>query len=118
MEWLKKTKNAFSKCVLEFNFAPISGPYFFFFQKKSKSMYPTVHDINVSKIILIGVCIGNKLLKSYCTALSEKKTIMPYTVKNGAAIPSHTSERPWVSWNISNPLGPRNKIYNLIIYSS
>jgi hypothetical protein len=40
MEWLKKTKNAFSKCVLEFNFAPISGPYFFIKKKKSKSMYP------------------------------------------------------------------------------
>ena len=38
----KKTKNAFSKCILEFNFAPISGPYFFIFQKKSKSMYPNV----------------------------------------------------------------------------
>jgi hypothetical protein len=43
MEWLKKTKNAFSKCVLEFNFAPISGPYFFIKKKKSKSMYPNVH---------------------------------------------------------------------------
>jgi hypothetical protein len=43
MEWLKKQKNAFSKCVLEFNFAPISGPYLFIFQKKSKSMYPNVH---------------------------------------------------------------------------
>ncbi len=43
MEWLKQNKNAFSKCVLEFIFAPISGPYFFIFQKRSKSMYPSVH---------------------------------------------------------------------------
>ncbi len=38
MEWLKK-KNAFSKCVLEFNFAPISGPYFFI-KKKVKIDVP------------------------------------------------------------------------------
>jgi hypothetical protein len=39
MEWLKKTKKAFSKCVLEFNFAPISGPYFFI-KKKVKIDVP------------------------------------------------------------------------------
>jgi hypothetical protein len=40
MEWLKKTKNAYPKCVLEFNFAPISGPYFFIYQKKVKIELP------------------------------------------------------------------------------
>jgi hypothetical protein len=33
MEWQKKTKNAFSKCVLELNFTPNSGLYFFIFRK-------------------------------------------------------------------------------------
>jgi hypothetical protein len=35
----------------------------------------TVHDINVSKIILIGVCIGNKLINSYCVDLLGKRTV-------------------------------------------
>ncbi len=41
---MAKTKQKFfSICVLEFIFAPISGPYFFILQKRSKSMYPNVH---------------------------------------------------------------------------
>ncbi len=43
----KTNKNAFSKCVLEFIFAPISGPYFFIFQKRSKSMYPNEHILRI-----------------------------------------------------------------------
>ncbi len=33
---LKKSKNVFSKCVLDFNFAPIKGSVFFIFLKKSQ----------------------------------------------------------------------------------
>jgi hypothetical protein len=46
----KKTKNAFSKCVLELNFASNSGLYFFIFQKRSKSMYPNVQPYNYNSI--------------------------------------------------------------------
>jgi hypothetical protein len=52
MEWLKKTKNAFSKCVLELDFASNSGLYFFIFQKRSKSMYPSVHIFNAETLNL------------------------------------------------------------------
>ena len=38
----KKSKNVFSKCVLDFNFAPIKGSIFFIFKKKSNSLYPIV----------------------------------------------------------------------------
>ena len=37
---LKKTKNVFYKCVLEFNFASISGSGFFIFSKKVKIVVP------------------------------------------------------------------------------
>jgi hypothetical protein len=40
---LKKPKNLFSKCVLDFNFAPITGSVFFIFKKKSHSLYPSVY---------------------------------------------------------------------------
>jgi hypothetical protein len=36
----KKIKNLFSKCVLDFNFAPIKGLVFFNFQKKVKFVVP------------------------------------------------------------------------------
>jgi hypothetical protein len=39
MEWLKKTKNAFSKCVLELNFASNSG-LLLHFSKKVKIDVP------------------------------------------------------------------------------
>ncbi len=37
---LKKSKNVFSKCVLDFNFAPIKGSVFFIFKKKVKFVVP------------------------------------------------------------------------------
>jgi hypothetical protein len=44
---LKKSKNVFCKCVLDFNFAPIKGSvlYSLFSLKKSNSLYPTIHAI-------------------------------------------------------------------------
>ncbi len=39
---LKKSKNVFSKCVLDFNFAHIKRSIFFIFQKNSNSLYPNV----------------------------------------------------------------------------
>ncbi len=38
---LKKSKNVFSKCVLDFNFAPIKGSSFS--KTKSNSLYPNEH---------------------------------------------------------------------------
>jgi hypothetical protein len=49
MEWLNKTKNAFSKCVLEFNFAPISGPYFFI--KKSQNRCTLLYILDEKNIV-------------------------------------------------------------------
>jgi hypothetical protein len=40
---LKKSKNIFCTCVLDFNFAPIKGSVFFIFKKKSNLLYPIVH---------------------------------------------------------------------------
>ena len=40
---LKKSKKIFCKCVLDFNFAPITGSVFFIFKKKSNSLYPNTH---------------------------------------------------------------------------
>ncbi len=40
---LKKSKNVFCKCVLDFNFAPIKGSVFFISKKKSNSLYPSAH---------------------------------------------------------------------------
>ncbi len=37
---LKKSKNVFSKCVLDFNFAPIKASVFFIFKKKVKFVVP------------------------------------------------------------------------------
>ncbi len=37
---LKKSKNVFCKCVLDFNFAPIKGSVFFIFKKKVKFAVP------------------------------------------------------------------------------
>ncbi len=37
---LKKSKNLFCKCVLDFNFAPIKGSVFFLFKKKVKFVVP------------------------------------------------------------------------------
>jgi len=37
---LKKLKNVFCKCVLDFNFAPIKGSVFFIFKKKVKFVVP------------------------------------------------------------------------------
>ncbi len=37
---LQKSKSVFSKCVLDFNFAPIKGSVFFSFYKKSNLLYP------------------------------------------------------------------------------
>ncbi len=49
---LKKTKNVFYKCFLEFNFASISGSGFFIFSKKVKIVVPksTVECTVVTKI--------------------------------------------------------------------
>ncbi len=43
---LKKSKNLFCKCVLDFNFAPIKRSIFFIFKKKSNSLYPIVHPLS------------------------------------------------------------------------
>ncbi len=40
---LKKSKNVFSKCVLDFNLHPSKGLYSLFSKKKSNSLYPTIH---------------------------------------------------------------------------
>ena len=39
-KWLKKSKNLFCKCVLDFNFAPIKGSVFFIFFIKVKFVVP------------------------------------------------------------------------------
>ncbi len=46
---LKKSKNVFCKCVLDFNFAPIKGSVFLIFYKKSNSLYPIVHITTIMK---------------------------------------------------------------------
>ncbi len=43
---LKKSKNVFCKCVLDFNFAPITGSVLFIFLKKSNSFYPIGHGMS------------------------------------------------------------------------
>ncbi len=52
---LKKSKNIFCKCVLDFNFAPIKGSvlYSSISKKKSNSLYPTVYVLVIFKQIFL-----------------------------------------------------------------
>jgi hypothetical protein len=44
----KKSKTLYSKCVLEFKFAPITGSVSSFSKKMSNSLYPNVHAARLS----------------------------------------------------------------------
>ncbi len=53
---LKKSKNVFCKCVLDFNFEPMEGSVFFIFKKKSNLLYPTAQAQKAEMEYLNGIC--------------------------------------------------------------
>jgi hypothetical protein len=51
----KNKKNLFSKCVLDFHFAPIKGSMFFiFYNKKSNSLYPSAQPTGNFEALCMG----------------------------------------------------------------
>jgi hypothetical protein len=60
---LKKSKNVFCKCVLEFNFAPIKESVFFIFEKKVKCVVPPSTYYSINKIgFLCSFCSPDQLM--------------------------------------------------------